>query len=206
MKAKMVCSRIIWERNRGTITYPIREESLMMKRPNKMKVVSPPNNNTVIINGEKLYIITPTVKTMEVDLLKEIGTSGVISKMDFYYNLSEFLESHNVLIKEYQPNNMYILEITSKGEDRMWDYSKMIMHIDYRRGLDIKKEIYLDKEDLSPSISHETLESQLINEIWIPTKTVEKSFFVDGVIEEITTFSEIQLNIEISDSEFVPHK
>ncbi|MFH1562495.1 MAG: outer membrane lipoprotein-sorting protein [Nitrospirota bacterium] len=181
----------------GTETYPETNGTLLMKKPDKVKIITPSKDETIIINGEKMYVITQG-EVEEVDI-KEISDISP-SSLDFYYYLDEFKDMHEIVIKDHQ-DNIYILEATPKIPQ--FRYEKMILYIDYSTGLDVKKEVFYENTP-NPQLTTEIEEYQLINNIYIPTKLVEKIVFEDAVVESISTYTNIQLNTGIPDSEFEP--
>ncbi|MEW6609241.1 MAG: hypothetical protein AB1414_17650, partial [bacterium] len=192
MKATIITTGSI-----GTESYSEIAGSFLMKKPDKVKIITPVKDETIIINGEKMYVITnDEVEEVDVGIISDISPSS----LDFYYYLDEFKEMHEIEIKEEQ-DNIYILEATPKTPQ--WKYEKMVIHINYLIGLDIKKEVFFENTP-DPQLTTEIKDYQLIEDVYIPTKLVEKIVFEDATLESISTYTNIQLNTGIPDSEFEP--
>ncbi|MEW6608427.1 MAG: outer membrane lipoprotein-sorting protein, partial [bacterium] len=188
--------------NVGTKTFPEVEEIFMMKKPDKVKVISPAKEEIIIINGELMYYINPTFGTLTMQINEYSNIKP--SQLNFYYYSTEFQEKHEIEIKNHN-DNFYILEVIPKEPN--WNYEKLILEIDYQKGIDIKTEFYIKAtETATLGMEIEVKKSQLIDDIWIPTETVKKVFLEEEIVAESNMqLHDIQINTGIKDEEFIIH-
>lgn len=206
MKAKAITRVSIGTETSGEI-----ERSILMKKPDKCKVINPVKDVIIIMNGEKMYVIEKEEGVKEVEEI-DIGEISITSPfgLNYYYHLNEVKKVNEIKIKEYQ-GDIYVVEISPK--ELTWPYVKMIVSIDYEKGIELKNETYYgewdeDKEKFmfknDPHIILEYKDYQLIESTYIPMKVEQKILLGDEVVYYITRYDDIRLNTGIPDSEFEP--
>lgn len=180
-------------------TSPDESGKFFIKKPNKMKVVYA--HETVMSDGDTFYSLQDGKLVGKVDITNE--NTG---KLNFYFEIDKFKQGHTFALKGSKmigADTIYILECLPK-EDTKATYKKLILEINYDKGLDIKKEMYTSLDDFTPQSIEEALSWQLIDNIWIITKVYEKNIILDATIESWSRYTDIKVNTGIGDEEFKP--
>ncbi|MEW6609412.1 MAG: outer membrane lipoprotein-sorting protein, partial [bacterium] len=181
----------------GTKTFPVVERRFLFKKPDKMKFITPDINRTMIINGDVTFEIDER-GSRSITISDYTGFSE--KQIDFRYHLQEVMNTHNITFTEEQGfnNSIYMLELTPNEPNII--YGKLIIYIDYDKGIDVKTNAFSENGEIL--FSKETVVSELYKNIWVPTGYSEKMYFEDGIIETNTRLEEVELNTGISDEEF----
>jgi len=183
----------------GTKTFDKIEEIFMLKKPDKLKLISPTKNQTIIVNNDKIWIVTSKFGTQTIEMSEYSDITP--SQLNFYYQLDKFIQAHELKVKSYKRNSIYIIEAIPKEVNE--SYNKLIIWINYKDGICTKIEAYLIEDD-TPDMIRTIEEYRLIEDIFVPIKFTEEIFIGNEVIRSYGEFIDIQLNIGISDSEFEP--
>ncbi len=181
--------------------YPADEERLIwIKHPDKSKIMSLSTGKAEIMNGNMRYIIDVSTESVS---MEGYGVSN--NQLDYTYHLDDFMAANSVTLIDSEVidgDNVYTIEITPNEENVL--YSKIVMSINYEKGLIVKKELY-DYTEYKAS-TEEMLEYQTytVGELTInqPTKMKHTLHFDDGEIINEVEYQDIEFNTGIDDSLF----
>jgi outer membrane lipoprotein-sorting protein len=180
----------------GSLTVSPYYGSIFLKMPDKSKIVIPAKNEVIIEDGGKMYFVTDG-EIEEIDYADI--TDSLPSLLDYWFDVSEFKKIHKMIVKE-RKGDIYIIEVVP---NIALPYQKMVIYIDSSIGLEMKREVYYDNLS-NPQLVKETKEYQRIGSSYLPTMLVERIYFADAVVESITMYKDIQINIGIENSVFKP--
>lgn len=209
LKADMTISTILDSQPLGEEGYYI----YYFKKPKKEKIETYSSSDrgnkidVTIIDGPTMYLVNPITKEVQsIDLLaKSSIDSAQFNQMDICYNLSEFLNGHTVTKNEGDSdliNFIMAIEAVPRTENPL--YTKLELFIDYKKGLLIKSLLF---KDSSLREKMEVQESQLMpNEAWVPVKMIKVPMLTSGNLISTLTYSDIQINVGLTDDVFDPTK
>jgi uncharacterized repeat protein (TIGR01451 family) len=183
----------------------------LYKSPDKVKNIDYANDDTtqvismVINRGWLQYEVDPaTGEAYETNLLQVAQmTSSEFAGLNFY-DPNNFLLQHYVTIKDihqYSDSLIFVLEAIPKRAE--WTYSKLELEIDYSKGLVVKSTVFSDTVGLQ---TVNVTEEQLIDGIWVGTKSIKTTADTSETLQTEIALSNIQINAGIPDSIFYPTK
>ena len=183
----------------------------LYKSPDKVKNIDYANEDTtqvistVINRGWLQYEIDPdSGYAYETNLLEVAQMNPSEFAGLNFYDPDNFLFHHYVTIKEiheYPDSLTFVIEAIPKRAE--WTYSKLELEIDYTRGLVVKSTVYSDT--VGQQIVTVT-EEQMIDGIWVGTKSINTSTDTSETLMTEIQLSNIQINVGIPDSIFYPSK
>jgi len=200
-----------WSKFNGEPLDSIIHSHSLYKSPDKVKNIDYANDDTtqvistVINRGWLQYEIDPDSGYAYATNLLQVAqmTPSEFAGLNFYYP-DNFLFHHYVTIKdihEYPDSLIFVLEAIPKRAE--WTYSKLELEIDYSRGLVVKSTVYSD------TVVQQTVavtEEQLIDGIWLGTKSIKTTADTSETLQTEIELSNIQNNVGIPDSIFYPAK
>jgi len=200
-----------WSRFNGEPLDSIIHSRSLYKSPDKVKNIDYANEDstqiisTVISRGWLQYEVdADSGYAYETNLLQVAQmTPSEFSGLNFY-DPDDFLFHHYVSIKEiheYPDSLIFVLEAIPKRVE--WTYSKLELEIEYSKGLAIRSTIYSDTVNLQTVT---VTEEQLIDGIWVGTKSITTTADTSETLETQVELSNIQINVGIPDSVFYPTK
>ena len=213
-KADMVLSSTFNGQPFGTTEYC----RYYFKAPNKEKTETysessrTTKTDIIIINGSNMHLIDP-VKNIkqQVDLLTDAGIDATqFNQTNIYYNPTLFINQHTITKDNLNPdsNNMIItLDALPKTQNNMYD--KLNIAIDYSKGIVTRYSIYRKNTLGQLELVQETkaVESQMIsNAAWLPIKMTKTPNSTSGNLISTLTYSNLQINTGLRDSDFDPDK
>lgn len=169
-------------------------------------------NEVIITSSGIMFLIDPVNKiSQEVDLLSEANISSTqFHQMDLYYRQADFLNNHTVTNNDTKTdfNNFVVcLDAIPKSSNNL--YSKLELYIDFNKGLLIKSCLYKEDENSQMKLLQviEAVETeQMSNGAWLPKKMRKTPVLKSGNLIEVVTYSNLQINSGLTDSDFDPQK
>ncbi|MBN1793805.1 MAG: hypothetical protein JW844_02445 [Candidatus Omnitrophica bacterium] len=185
----------------------------LFQAPDKIRIETPSNQKTsqtgetILMVGSRIYAKDETAGSVtEADMLEgqELGQGGFYG-LHFWYYPETFIENHLLsMLQVDQSRRMVTVRAEARSANSIYSYLEF--DIDYQKGLAYETRIY-DAWERRLVEKMTVLESAFLEPgVWFPMVVHKEPVFRSGenTLVTIMTFSRIQLNQGISDTEFDP--
>jgi len=162
---------------------------------------------TLIVNAGKLIFISGSQRN-EADLQGEFAEAGAdINLLNICYCPEAFLSGHKVdlSLQVSDPLNLIIgLEAAPLKENAL--YSKLLLRVDYRRGVVMTYDIYTPVEEGVGMKLWQSIKTLKVGEfpgkIYLPVEMEKKIYFSGGTIYSRISYSQLRLNSGLNEEKF----
>lgn len=162
---------------------------------------------TLILNGGQLIFISGSQR-QEVDLQQEFADSGTdIGLLNVCYATDDFLAGHEIdLNLQMSSADKLIFALEARPVKETALYRKILLRVDYRRGVVTGYDIYTPGESGEGSKLWQSIRTEKVREfpgkIFLPAAVKKTIYLKGGEISSSISYTHVRLNSGLSEEKF----